>query len=127
MISPPALALLTIGSFTTLYTSWVQYPRSTAEIPLCLSDLAVDLLVTGVGAFGVEWFYRNGLKVFAWTISLVPILLVVGVALLVILIRVRVEQSLVVRKTRKERVRVTKDQARKIHAIVSNLGRNSKN
>lgn len=63
-------------------------------MPLLLSDIILDVVTIAVTSLGVEWFHRNGSKLFAWIISIIPIALIMLIALLVILIRLREETQM---------------------------------
>ena len=121
MLSPPALSLLTIGSFATLYTSWFNCSKSNKEIPLFISDILLDLLITGVGTLGVEWFYLQGMKIFSWVISIFPIVLVISVTLLVIIIRIKMEKKMSIMKIIEKPLKITLDEERKINERIAKV------
>ncbi len=119
MLCPPALCLLTIGSFTAVYTAWFNYPRSKEEIPLCISDIILDIFATGIGAFGVQWFFTNGMKIFSWIISIFPILLVITVAIIVIITRIQTEKKMSIMRTVEKSVSVTSEDEQKIRTRIA--------
>jgi len=120
MLSPPALSLLTIGSFATIYTAWFNYPndlnnsKSNKETSLFISDIILDLITIGIGAFGAEWFYINGMKLISWIISIFPIILIIGIALIIIISRLYTEKQMSVMKNNPHPINISLEKESKI-------------
>src|SRR5258708_3191950 len=92
-LAPPAISLLTIGCFSTLYGSWVNYPKEYDEIGLFLSDLFLDAAPFGFGTMAFQWFYLKNMKIFSWVISILPIMVILVAAVILVLLRLHLEKS----------------------------------
>lgn len=92
VISPPALVVLTVGSFNNVYNAFFNYPRRPAEIGYFANDIILDTISLGTFCFGIDFLYKSGNHVLAWGL-LVPVFIVMLVSMLVLMIRLRAESK----------------------------------
>lgn len=100
-ISPPSLLLLTIGSFSTIYDAFVNYPRFEKEFPYAIGNIFLNVIEIGAGCVISEYFYKSNLKLFSWIFCIIPIIFVITVSIIIIISRLKVEQEIITPKPKK--------------------------
>lgn len=96
-VSPPTLILLTVAAFGSLYNAWVNYPKSSEEVPCAIGDVVADLMFAGINSLAIELLWRKKLYLVALMISIVPIVFIIVVTVLLIITRLQQDSQFTVR------------------------------
>jgi hypothetical protein len=79
LINPPSIAALAVG-LTRLTADSVR--RQFMDSKEALTMVGTHILQTSLCVYGSSWFWYREFKLTAWTIALIPIVLIIFVAIM---------------------------------------------